>query len=96
MPGLQPAPVLLTTSEYTPVTVGVRVGDCTEEVYPPGPVHDHAVALLELSFSATLPPAHIGLVLVAPVDVGAGFTVTEVVYTVAGLQPLPELLTTSE
>ena len=96
MPGLQPAPVLLTTSEYTPVTVGVIVGDCIEELYPAGPVQDHAVALLELSFSVTLPPTHIGPVLVAPLDVGAGFTVTEVVYTVAGLQPLPELLTISE
>ena len=52
--------------------------------------------LLELSFSVAVPPTQIGLVFVAPVDVGTACTVTEVVYTVAGLQPLPVLLTTKE
>ena len=43
-----------------------------------------------------VPPTHTGLVFVAPVDVGTKFTVTEVVYTVAGLQPMPVLLIVSE
>ena len=43
-----------------------------------------------------MPPAHIGLLFVAPVDDGTGFTVTDVVYTVAGLHPPPVLLTISE
>ena len=34
-------------------------------------------------------PGHIGLLLVAPVDDGIGFTLTVVVYTVAFTQPLP-------
>ena len=54
------------------------------------------MALLELSISVTVLPAHTGLVFVAPVDNGTGFKVTDVVYTVAGLQPLPALLTTNE
>ena len=52
--------------------------------------------MLELSFSVTLPPLHIGPLLVAPVDVGTVFTVTVVVYTVDGLQPLPPALSVSE
>jgi hypothetical protein len=46
------------------------------EVKPDGPVHDHAVALLELAERVTVPPAHIGPLLVAPVDDGAGLIVT--------------------
>ena len=52
--------------------------------------------MLELSFKVTLPPLHIGPLLVAPVEVGAVFTVTVVVYTVDGLQPLPVLLSVNE
>ena len=52
--------------------------------------------MLELSLSVAVPPTQIGLVLVAPVDVGRACTVTDVVYTVAGLHPLPVLLTTNE
>ena len=54
------------------------------------------MALLELSFSVTEPPLQIGPLLVAPVEVGTAFTVTVVVYTVDGLQPLPLALSVSE
>ena len=54
------------------------------------------MALLELSFNVTVPPLHIGPLLVAPVEVGAVFTVTVVVYTVDGLQPLPLALSVNE
>ena len=76
--------------------VGVAAGLCRVEVYPSDPTHDQAVALLEWSLRVTVPPLHIGLLLVAPVDDGAAFTVTIVVYTVDGLQPLPALLTVNE
>ena len=78
------------------MAVGVITGLCAAEVDPSEPVHDHAVALLELSCNVTVPPLHIGPLLVAPVEVGTVFTVTVVVYTVDGLQPLPVLLSVSE
>ena len=78
------------------MAVGLITGLCAAEVDPSDPVHDHAVALLELSFNVTVPPLHIGPLFVAPVDVGTVFTVTVVVYTVDGLQPLPVLLSVSE
>ena len=43
-----------------------------------------------------VPPTQTGLVFVAPVDVGTVCTVTDVVYTVAGLHPMPVLLIVSE
>ena len=78
------------------VAVGVITGLCAAEVDPSEPLHDPAVALLELSFNVTVPPLHIGPLLVAPVEVGAVFTVTVVVYTVDGLQPLPLALSVNE
>ena len=79
------------------VAVGVITGLCTAEVEPSDPVHDHAVALLELSYKFTVPPLHIGPLFVAPVEVGIAFTVTVVVYTVDGLQPeAPLLLSVNE
>jgi hypothetical protein len=65
--------------EYVPVTVGVALGFCKVEVNPEGPLQLHAVALLELDESVTVPPTHIGPLLVAPVDDGIGLTVTVVV-----------------
>ena len=61
------------------VAVGLITGLCAAEVEPSDPVHDHAVALLELSYNVTVPPLHIGPLLVAPVEVGTVFTVTVVV-----------------
>ena len=61
------------------VAVGVITGLCAADVEPSEPVHDQAVALLELSFKVTDPPIHIGPLLVAPVEVGTVFTVTVVV-----------------
>ncbi len=46
---------------------------------PDGPLQLHAVALLELEESVTVPPSHIGPLLVAPVEDGTGLTVTVVV-----------------
>ena len=66
------------------------------DVNPPGPAHAHELALTELALSVTVAPVQIRPVLVAPVDEGIGFTVTTVVYTVAGAQPLPVLLTVKE
>ena len=54
----------------------MAVGFCKEEVKPSGPDHDHAVASLELAESVTVPPAHIGPLLVAPVDDGTGLIET--------------------
>lgn len=78
------------------MVVGDTVGFCKEEVKPEGPVQDQADASLELAVSVAVPPTHIGPLLVAPVEEGVGLTVTEVVYTVAGEQPEPLLLTESE
>ena len=61
------------------VTVGVAAGFCKEDVNPSEPVQLHAVALLELELSVTVPPTQIGLLFVTPVDVGTGLTVTELV-----------------
>ena len=79
-----------------PTTVGVNIGFCAAELDPSDPAHDHVMALLELALNPTVPPRHNGLVFPGPVDVGAGFTVTVVVYIVAGWQPLPIPLTVSE
>jgi hypothetical protein len=76
--------------------VGVAVGFCNDEVKPEGPLHDHAIASLELEESVTVPPTHIGPLFVAPVDDGTGLTVTVVVYTVVGEQPIPVLLNVNE
>ena len=61
------------------VAVGLITGLCTEDDDPSDPVQDHAVALLELSSKVTVPPLQLGPLFVAPVDVGAVFTVTVVV-----------------
>ncbi len=58
-----------------PVTVGVAVGFCNEDVNPAGPLQLHAVAFVELAESVTVPVAHIGPLLVAPVEAGTVFTV---------------------
>ncbi len=52
--------------------------------------------MLELALKVTVPPLQIGPLFVAPLEVGTGLTVTVVVYTVAGAQPEPTLLTVSE
>ena len=44
--------------------------------------------MLEFALSVTVPLLQIGPLFVAPVDVGDAFTVTVVVYTVVGVQPL--------
>ena len=61
------------------VAVGLITGLWILDDDPSDPVHDHAVALLELSFNVTVPPLQIGPLFVAPVEVGAVFTVTVVV-----------------
>jgi hypothetical protein len=94
--GLQPVPGLLRVREYVPVAVGIVVGFCKVDEKLLGPLHDHAVALLELAFKVTVPPLHTAPLLVAPVDDGTALTVTAAVYTVAGLQPVPVELTVSE
>ena len=52
--------------------------------------------MLEFALKVTVPPLQIVPLFVAPVEDGTGLTVTVVVYTVAGAQPLPTLLTVSE
>ena len=71
--------MLLTVSEYVPVTVGVAVGFCNADVKPLGPDHDHEVASLELALNVVVPPTHIGPLFVTPDDVGTGFTLTVVI-----------------
>ena len=44
--------------------------------------------MLEFALRVTVPPLHIGPLFVAPAEVGDAFTVTVVVYTVGGVQPL--------
>ena len=61
------------------MTVGVAVGFCDAELKLFGPLHDHAVALLELALNVTVLPLQIGPLLVAPLDVGTALTVTVVV-----------------
>lgn len=72
---VQPLPGLPSVNEYVPAPVTVSVGFCNVDVKPPGPVHDHAVAPLELALNVTVPPAHTGPLFVAPLDVGAVPTV---------------------
>ena len=78
------------------VAVGVIVGFCAAELEPSEPVHDQEVALLEFALRVTVPLLQIGPLFVAPVDVGDALTVTVVVYTVAGVQPLPIALSVNE
>ena len=52
--------------------------------------------MLEFALSVTVPLLQIGPLFVAPVDVGDALTVTVVVYTVAGVQPLPVALSVNE
>lgn len=89
--GLQPG--MLTVREYVVVTDGDTTGFVAAEVNPPGPVHEKVVAPPDgFAVSVAVPVLHIG-----PLLVGAAaglFTVTVVVYVVAGLQPA--LLTVSE
>jgi len=89
-------PMLYTVKEKVEVTTGEVAGFCAVELKPPGPVHNHPVALLELAFKIALPPMHIGLVFVGPVDKGIWLMVTVVVYTVPEPQIGPALLTDNE
>ena len=50
----------------------------------------------ELELSVAVPPRQIAPPFVTPVDDGTGFTVTVVIYTADGLQPLPTLLMVNE
>jgi len=100
VPELQPAPVLLTESEYTlvPVADGVPVGLAADDEDKPVPLHAYKIVPVppladEVRF--TFPPRHIGPSLPIVV-VGTEFTDTDVVYTVPELQPDPVLLTVSE
>ena len=80
------------------VTVGVAVGFdmIVEDKYAPlqekliGPLPPVAFAV-----SVTILPTHIGPSFVGPA-VGTALTVTVVKYIVAGLQPVPMLLTVNE
>jgi hypothetical protein len=59
----------------------------TVEADNAGPLHAYVEAPpAPLALSVTVPPLHIGLLFVGAA-VGVEFTVTEVVYTVEGLQP---------
>lgn len=75
--------------------MGVTVGFCSVEVKPSGPVHDQAVAPLELAFNDAVPSAQIAPLLVGAAD-GAGLTVNVVVYVDDALHPLPGLLNVKE
>ena len=100
VPELQPAPVLLTVSEYTfvPVAVGVPVGLATDDEDKPVPLQAYRIVPVPPvadEVRLTFPPRHIGPSLPA-VAVGTALTDTDVVYTVPELQPDPVLLTVSE
>jgi hypothetical protein len=87
--GVQPASLvpLVTVSEYTDVTLGVAVGLATVVDDNDGPLHEYVDVLPPgLAVNVTVPPLHIGPLFVGAA-VGVAFTVTEVVYTVAGEQP---------
>jgi hypothetical protein len=86
----------LTVSEYTVVEEGVAIGFCRLEVNPSDPDQDQLVASLELALNLTVSPLQIGPLLIIPEEDGIGLTVTMVIYTVAGEQPLPILLTVRE
>ena len=68
------------------------VGFWSVEVKPEGPVHDHMVAFVELELKVAVDPAQTGPLLVAPVDVGDGFTVT--VLVLVPVRPLPSVIVT--
>ena len=76
------------------VAVGVAGGFATVVEDRSGPAQVNTVAPpAGLAVSVAVPPLHIGPLLVGAA-VGVGFTVTDVVYTVDGLQPewpLPSL-----
>ena len=77
------------------VTVGVAEGFAADELNPSEPLHVQVVAVPEFELSDAVPPTHIGLLCVIPVDTGTWFTVTVVVYT-GEVQPLPVLLAVNE
>ena len=78
---------MVTVSEYTEVTLGVAVGFATVVDDKDGPLHAYVAVLPPgLAVSVTVPPLQIGPLLVGAA-VGVAFTVTEVVYTVAGEHP---------
>jgi hypothetical protein len=90
--GVQPLSVVpsLTVNEYTPVTVGVAVGFCKPDAKDAGPLHEYVLAPPDgLAESVTVPPIQMYPLLVG-VATGLLFTVTIVVYMVAGAQ-LPSL-----
>ena len=75
--------------------MGDVTGFCKLEVNPLDPIHDHDVAFREFAVSVTEPPTHIGPLFIGAA-VGVTLTVSVVVYTVEGLQPVPGLLTVNE
>ena len=89
MDGAQPGWLLpsLTVSEYTAVADGVAVGFSAVDPVSDEPVHTYVLAPPDgLAVRFTVPPLHIGLLLVGAAT-GVLFTVTDVVYTVDGAQP---------
>jgi len=87
---------LVTVSVYTDVTVGVAVGLAIVVEERNGPAHVYVLVLPPApALNATLPPSQIGPLFDGEA-VGCAATVTEVVYTVEGLHPGPELATVKE
>jgi hypothetical protein len=80
------------------VTVGLAVGLAPVVAARFAPLHAYTsvpVPPVPLPVSVSVPPLQIGPLLVGAA-VGAASTVADVVYTVAGLQPEPVLLTVTE
>ena len=76
--------------------VGDAVGFAAVELKPSEPIQLHVVASLELELSVMVAPLHITPALADGSADGTFLTVTLVVYTVAGLHPLPVLLIVNE
>ena len=99
VPGLQPAPELLTVNEYTivPVTVGTAVGLAAIMDDKAGPLQEYRsvpVPPVAEEVRFTVPPRHIGELLDGAA-VGTAFTVTGVVRT-PEVQPEPVVVKVSE
>jgi hypothetical protein len=95
VPAAEVQPLTVIVTEYVPASAVValaRVGFCSEDVKPFGPVHEYVAPLTNGVFSWIVAPSQYGPPLVAVGVAGAGLMTTFVV-PAADVQPLTVMVT---
>jgi hypothetical protein len=95
VPAAEVQPLTVTVTEYVPASASValaRVGFCSDEAKPFGPVHEYVAPATVVVLSAIVPPSQYGPPLLAVGVAGVALTTTFVV-PAAEVQPLTVIVT---